>query len=58
MDYLDKAYTEFAQNGAIGITKFVGKNVSLENLIHELLFLHIDKINHLINNNKNINSVT
>lgn len=45
MDSLNKAYKEFAENGINGITIFIGKNDSLENLMHKLLALHIDKIN-------------
>ena len=45
MDYLDKTYKEFAEKGMKGITQFVDKNDSLENLIHKLLALHVDKIN-------------
>ncbi len=44
MDYLNKAYKEFADKGTEGITPFIGKNNSIENLKHELLALHIDKI--------------
>jgi len=45
MDYLIKAYKEFAEKGTNGITQFIGKNDSLENFIHKLLALHIDKLN-------------
>ncbi len=45
MDYLEKMYKEFAENGIKGITQFIGKSDSLENLMHKLLALHIDKIN-------------
>ena len=44
MDYLDKVYKEFAGKGPNGITQFVGKNDSLENLIHKILALHVDKL--------------
>ena len=44
MDYLNKAYKEFAEKGMEGITQLIGKNDSLENLIHKLLALHIDKL--------------
>jgi hypothetical protein len=44
MDYLNKAYKEFAEKGTNGITPIIGKNDSIENLKHELLTLHIDKI--------------
>ena len=44
MDYLNKAYKEFAGKGMKGITQFIGKNDSVENLEHKLLALHIDKI--------------
>ena len=44
MDYLNKAYKEFAEKGTKGITPLIGKNDSIENLKHELLALHIDKI--------------
>jgi len=44
MDYLNKAYKEFAEKGTKGITPFIGKNDSIENLTCELLALHIDKI--------------
>jgi hypothetical protein len=44
MDYLNKAYKEFAEKGTNGITPIIGKNDSIENLKHELLALHIDKI--------------
>ena len=44
MDYLDKAYKEFAEKGMKGITQIIGRNDSLENLIHKLLALHVDKV--------------
>jgi hypothetical protein len=44
MDYLNKAYKEFAEKGKEGITMFNRKNDSVENFKHELLALHIDKI--------------
>ncbi len=44
MDYLDKAYKEFANNGIKGVTQFVDKNYSLENIINNILTLHIDKL--------------
>ena len=44
MDYLDKAYKEFVGKGPNGITQFVDKNDSLENLIHKILTLHVDKL--------------
>ena len=47
MDYLDKAYKEFAENGMKGITQFVDKNDSLENLEYELLSLHVNRIDFL-----------
>ena len=45
MDYLEKTYKEFAENGINGIALFVDRNDSAENLLHKLLALHIDKIN-------------
>jgi len=42
MDYLDKTYKEFAEEGMKGVTQFIGKNDSVENLKNELLALHID----------------
>ena len=53
MDYLEKTYKEFAENGIKGITQFVGKNDSLENIKHQVIELHIDKtqvVNSLIEN--------
>ena len=47
MDYLNKAYKEFAEKGTNGITPFIGNNDSIENLKHDLLALHIDKIDFL-----------
>ena len=44
MDYLNKAYKEFAEKGMKGITIINRKNDSLENLIHKLLALHVDKL--------------
>jgi len=44
MDYIDKAYKQFAENGIKGITQFVGENDTVENLKNELLSLHIDKL--------------
>jgi len=44
MDYLDRAYKEFAGKGPNGITQFVDKNDAAENLIHKLLALHVDKV--------------
>ena len=48
MNYLNKAYKEFAENGMEGITIFNRKNDSVENFKHELLSLHVDKINFII----------
>ena len=44
MDYLIKAYKEFAEKGTEGITIFNRKNESVEILKHKLLALHIYKI--------------
>ncbi len=44
MDYLNKAYKEFAEKGTKGVTTIISKNDSIEDLIYELLALHIDKI--------------
>ena len=44
MDYFNKAYKEFAEKGINGITQFIGKNDTSENLIHKLLEIHIDKL--------------
>lgn len=44
MDHLNKAYKEFAEKGINGITQFIGKNDTSENLIYKLLTIHIDKL--------------
>ena len=44
MDHLEKMYKEFAEKGINGITQFIGKNDTSENLIHKLLEIHIDKL--------------
>ena len=56
MDYLNKAYKEFAEKGIRGITQFIGKNDTAENLIHKLLALHIDKLDVISSLIKKINS--
>lgn len=44
MDYLIKVYIEFAKKGTKGITSFIYKSDSPENLVHKLLALHVDKV--------------
>jgi len=44
VDHLNIAYKEFAEKGIRGITQFIDKNDTAENLIHKLLALHIDKL--------------
>jgi len=44
MDYINNVYKEFAEKGTKGIIRFIRKSDSVENLIHKLLALHIDKI--------------
>lgn len=44
MDKLNEAYKGFAEKGTEGITSIIAKNNSIEDIIHELLALHIDKI--------------
>jgi hypothetical protein len=44
MDYHNKAYKKFAEKGMKGITPFINKINSKEDIINNLLTLHIDKI--------------
>jgi len=44
MDYINNVYKEFAEKGTKGITRFIHKSDSVENLTHKLLALHVDKV--------------
>lgn len=44
MGFLDKGYKAFAEKGMEGIVPIISKNRTLEVLEHEILALHIDKI--------------